>query len=99
MQRTLKDFVAGIAAKSDLDPSQIVRTVRISQQGLSILFDDEMVRELPEGQDMTADFHTLQPRSPKKREWDAGPTDTQVDGDVVAVGDVGATGYELCLYY
>ena len=98
IQRSLNDFVTGITAKLDLDPSQIVRTVRVSRQGLNILFDDEMVRELPEGQDMIADFHSLQPRSPKKREWDAGATDTQVDGDVT-VANVGAVGYELRVYF
>ena len=98
-QRSLKDLVAGIATKLDLDPSQILQTVRVSRQGLNILFDDEMVREMPEGQDMTAEFHALQPRSPKKREWDAGPTDTQVDGDFLSVGNVSAKGYELRVYY
>ena len=99
MQRSLRDFVAGVTAKSDLDPSQIVRAVHVNQTGLNILFDDEMVRELPEGQDMTVEFHALQPRSSAKREWDAGPTDSQIDGDVVTVANTNATVYEMRLLY
>ena len=99
MQRSLRDFVAGVAAKSDLNSSQVVRAVHVNQTGLNILLDDEMVRELPEGQDMTAEFHALQARSTVKREWDAGPTDSQIDGDVVALATTSATAYELRLFF
>lgn len=99
MQRSLRDFVAGVAAKLDLDPSQVVRAVHVNRTGLNILLDDEVVRELPEGQDMIAEFFALQPRSPVRREWDAGPTDTQVDGDVPAMANTKATLYELRLLF
>jgi hypothetical protein len=99
MQRTLKDLVNGIAAKVNIEPTKVIRTVRIDRQGLQILFDDEAVRELPEGQDMTAEFHEITPQSPTKREWDAGPTDIQVDGDVGAIENVNSAGYELKLLY
>lgn len=99
MQRTLKDLVNGIAAKVNIEPTKVIRTLRIDRQGLQILFDDEAVRELPEGQDMTAEFHEITPQSPTKREWDAGPTDIQVDGDVGAIENVNSAGYELRLLY
>ncbi|KAF2500710.1 hypothetical protein BU16DRAFT_255948 [Lophium mytilinum] len=99
MQRTLKDLVSGIAAKIDIEPTKVIRTVRVTQKGLQILFDDEAVRELPEGQDMTAEFTEITPHSPTKREWDAGPTDIQVDGDVGAIENVNSAGYELKLLY
>jgi len=99
MQRTLKDLVSGIAAKIDIEPTKVIRTVRITQKGMQILFDDDAVRELPEGQDMTAEFTEITPQSPTKREWDAGPTDIQVDGDVGAIENVNSAGYELRLLY
>ncbi|OCL15351.1 hypothetical protein AOQ84DRAFT_370448 [Glonium stellatum] len=99
MQRTLKDLVNGIASKLNIEPTKVIRTLRINRQGLQILFDDEAVRELPEGQDMTAEFHEITPQSPTKREWDAGPTDIQVDGDVGAIENVNSAGYELRLLF
>lgn len=99
MQRTLKDFVNGVALKCNVEPTQVVRTIHLNRAGLNILFDDESVRELPEGQDMRAEFHNLSPHPPLKREWDAGPTDIQVDGDLTTAEDVQLTGYELRLFF
>lgn len=100
-RRTLKDFVNAIAMKCDIEPTQVLRTIRISRNGLQILFDDECINELPEGQDMTAEFSELHPETPSKpmREWDAGPTDVQCDGDVATVQNVSSTGYELKLLF
>ena len=98
MQRTLKDLVTGIAAKSNVDGNQVVRTIHMAQNGLSILYDDDMVRELSEGRDMIAEFHPLRAQSPVKPEWEGGPTDVQVDGDVT-IDHVSLAGYELRLHY
>lgn len=92
-------MISGIAVKSGVEPSKVIRTLRITQQGLNILLDDEMVRELPEGQDMVAEFVEVKPQSPAKREWDAGPTDIQVDGDLDVIHNVQSEGYELRLLY
>lgn len=99
MQRTLKDFVNGIATKCNIAPTQVLRTVRVNKESLQILMDDEEIRELPEGQDMIAEFHGVRSPSPVKREWDAGPTDIQVDGDVAAIRNVSSEGYELKLLF
>ncbi|KAK4997700.1 hypothetical protein LTR66_002930 [Elasticomyces elasticus] len=101
MQRTLKDFVTAVALKSNIEPTQVVRTVRISRAGLNILFDDESVHALREGQDMTAEFSELRPHTPalSQREWDSGPTDYQVDGDTGAIENVTTSGYELKLLF
>ncbi|KAF2835935.1 hypothetical protein M501DRAFT_987883 [Patellaria atrata CBS 101060] len=99
MQRTLADFVAGIAQKCNIEPTKVIRTIHITQKGLNILFDDDTVRELPEGMDLTAEFHEITPSSPLKREWDAGPTDVQVDGDVGTIDNVNSSGYELRLLF
>ncbi|KAK3718710.1 hypothetical protein LTR37_004929 [Vermiconidia calcicola] len=100
-RRTLKDFVFAIATKCDIEPTQVLRTLRISRNGLHVLFDDDCIRELPEGQDMTAEFGELQPETPIKpmREWDAGPTDVQCDGDLSTLENVSSAGYELRLLF
>ena len=56
MQRTVEDLVRSIAAKCEVDPTRVQRTLRINDKGLQILVDDDVVRELPEGQDMNVEF-------------------------------------------
>lgn len=101
MNRSLKDFTTAIAMKCDIEPTEVLRTYRINRDGLHILFDDDCIRELPEGQDMTAEFSETQPDTPvrPKREWDAASTDVQCDGDLTTVENVSSTGYELKLLF
>jgi hypothetical protein len=99
MQRTLKDLVNGIAVKSGVEPSKVLRTLRVNAKGLTIVIDDDTVVQLPEGQDMIVEFHKSKPHSPAKREWDAGPTDIQVDGDLDVVENVQSEGFELRLLF
>jgi hypothetical protein len=100
-RRTLKDFTNALATKCNIEPTQVLRTVRIGPNDLPILFDDEDIRQLPEGQDMQAEFSEFQPGTPSRtrREWDAGPTDIQCDGDLPTVENVSSTGYELRLLF
>lgn len=98
MDRTVKALVGGIAMKINIEPTKVTRTIRINQKGLQILIDDDAVQEIPEQQDMTAEFHEIA-TPPMKREWDAGPTDIQVDGDISVVENVNSTGYELRLLF
>ena len=99
MQRTLKDLVNGIATKSNIEPTKVLRTIRVNKAGINVFMDDEMVVQMPEGQDMIADFSEMRPQEPMKREWDAGPTDIQVDGDIDVISSVQSEGYELRLLY
>jgi hypothetical protein len=99
MQRTLKDLVNSVASKSGVEPSKVFRTVRVNKAGLNILMDDETVIEMPEGQDMIADFIEMRPQEPMKREWDAAPTDIHVDGDINVVSIGRSDGYELRLLF
>ena len=99
MQRTLKDLVNNVASKSGVEPTKVLRTIRVNKAGLNILMDDETVIDLPEGQDMIADFIEMRPQEPMKREWDVGPTDIQVDGDIDVVSTVQSDGYELRLVF
>ena len=99
MQRTAKDLVHAIATKCNIEPTTVLRTIMVNQKGLAILVDDDFIRELPEGQDMIAEFHHIHTPSPRKREWDAGPTDIQVDGDIGVIENVNTEGFELKLIY
>jgi hypothetical protein len=101
MDRTIKELVAGIAMKMKVEPTKVTRTIRVNQKGLQILMDDDAIQRIPEQQDMTAEFHEIgtPPVHSMKREWDAGPTDIQVDGDISVTQNVHSTGYELRLLF
>ncbi len=99
MQRTVEDLVSNIAAKCQVEPSRITRTLRVNTKGLKILVDDEVVRELPEGQDMVVDFSELKSDVRPKREWDAGATDIQVDGEVGTLEDTTCTPLAMTLIF
>lgn len=55
-ERTVRDFMHKISEKNKIDPERITRVLRVNQDGLKIMVDDDVVRELPEGQDMVAEF-------------------------------------------
>ena len=68
MERTLKELVNSIAAKWQMEASQITRTIRVNAKGLPIMLDDETVQELPEGQDMIVEFSEIEYAASAKRE-------------------------------
>ena len=84
MQRTVKDFVSATAGKCGIEPSQVSRTIRVSRKGLHILIDDQAMLEMPEGQDMTAEFS---------------PVDVQMDSETSVLLEKPTAGYELKLLY
>lgn len=59
MQRSVEDLVRSIAMKCGIDPTRVQRTLRVNPKGLKIVVDDDVVRELPEGQDMAVEFTEL----------------------------------------
>ena len=67
-QRTVGDLTSSIASKCAVDPSRIRRSLRINNKGLKILVDEELVREMPEGQDMIVEFSEINVDSPIKHE-------------------------------
>lgn len=98
MSRTLKDFVTAVAMKCHIEPTKVIRTVHCKGSDLQILFDDECIRELPEGQALVAEFHeTGEVQERSNREWDV--ADIQCDGDLSTVENVQVSGYELRLIY
>jgi hypothetical protein len=45
-----------ISEKYKIDPERIVRILRVSRDGLKVMVDDDVVQQLPEGQDMVAEI-------------------------------------------
>ena len=76
MQRTVKDLVNGISDKFQIDPSRVTQVTHINSRGLQIVVDEDVVRELPEGQDMIVEFASTQIDQPVKNEL-ANPTSTE----------------------
>ncbi|QSZ31994.1 hypothetical protein DSL72_001563 [Monilinia vaccinii-corymbosi] len=95
MQRTLKDFTGAVALKWNIEPTKILRTIRVLDSGLQVEMDDDIIRELSEGQDFILEVHDSQ--VPIKLEWEM---DVAVD-----VSSAGMTqnsqseGYELRLTF
>lgn len=98
MQRTLSEFVGRLAAKYNFDPSRVLRTVRVLPRGIEVEFDDDIVRELPEGQDMTLDIIEVG-SSGVKRDWEM-VVDAPGEPDMPSPSNTATQrGYELRLRY
>ncbi|OLN94214.1 Grainyhead-like protein 2-like protein [Colletotrichum chlorophyti] len=70
-QRNLKDFNYRVAAKWNLDPSKVLRTVHVLDRGLEVEVDDDVISEMREGQDMVLEIKEIHDDSVQpKREWD-----------------------------
>ncbi|EEH20295.2 hypothetical protein PABG_02554 [Paracoccidioides brasiliensis Pb03] len=54
-QRTAKDLIHAVSKKCKIDVSRVVRALCVRGNGLHIVLDDDVVSELPEGQDMVAE--------------------------------------------
>jgi hypothetical protein len=98
MNRTYKDFVNAIALKCDIEPTDVIRTVHVSRNGLQVLFDDDCVRELSEGQDMIAEFEEVA-ESPGMVGDAWNDVDLQCDGDITTLHNIATSGYELRLRF
>lgn len=56
VQRTVRDLVNGISQKFQIDPQRVTQVTHVNSKGLHIIVDEDVVRELPEGQDMLVEF-------------------------------------------
>ena len=98
MQRTLKDFTISVALKWNLEPTKIKRTLHVLEKGLEVEVDDDVIRELSEGQDMIMEISKVD-SSQFKREWEMA-VDVAVDSDAGATQTVvHNNGYELRLIF
>lgn len=75
MQRSVKELISRIALKWQLEPSSVIRILRVLPSGLGVEIDDEVVQSIPEGQDMILDIS----------ETSTAPSDTNHDWDMVDV--------------
>ncbi|KAL4979197.1 CP2 transcription factor-domain-containing protein [Aspergillus desertorum] len=55
-ERTVRDLMEKISMKQRIDPQRIIRVLLIKENGLRIMVDDDVVRELPDGQDMVVEI-------------------------------------------
>lgn len=59
-ERTVRDFMRQISEKVHVDLTRISSIMHVNDKGLRVVVDDDVVRELPEGQDMIVDISEAQ---------------------------------------
>lgn len=55
-ERTVRDLLNKVSDKYKIDPDRIIRILCVNREGLRIMVDDDVVQQLPEGQDMVAEI-------------------------------------------
>jgi hypothetical protein len=55
-ERTAWDLLEKISAKQQMDPRSIARVFHMKRNGMKIIVDDDVVKALPEGQDMIVEI-------------------------------------------
>lgn len=100
MRRTVKDFVNGVATKCGVEPTRILRTTHVHEKGLQVLVDDDVINELPEGQDMLVEFHFIEskPVATNVSEVIVDGIVDQPEGSALQDNN-SAIGYEMRLFY
>lgn len=101
MQRSIGEFVTRVASKWNLDANRVARVVHSLPNGLEVEMDDDVIRELSEGQDMYLEIVELNgPKQPVKREWEMSLDDAPgEDDDEAAPATLQQNGYELRLAF
>ncbi|KAG5984863.1 hypothetical protein E4U55_002790 [Claviceps digitariae] len=84
-KRTVEEFNGRIAKKWGIPPCKILRSIHVLPQGLEVEVDDDVVRELKEGQDMRMEIEEVREQPVQmKCEWemsvDDGDTGKGSDG-------------------
>lgn len=98
MQRTIKDFTNAIALKWSIEPTKIMRTIRVLENGLQVEMDDDVIQAISEGQDFILEVHNSQ--IPLKSEWED-EMDVSLDNDSASPTQnlAQSEGYELRLIF
>lgn len=100
MQRTVKDLINAISEKFQVDPTAVMRVTHLNSKGLQIIVDEEVVREVPEEQDMIVDFSKLHHEHAIKSEArETSGTGIMVDGDIAVLDSMYTDGLEMWLNY
>jgi hypothetical protein len=55
-ERTVQDLMKSITEKYQIDPMRISNIMHVHDKGMRVMVDDDVVRQLPEGQDMILDI-------------------------------------------
>ncbi|KAJ5561808.1 hypothetical protein N7535_003730 [Penicillium sp. DV-2018c] len=63
-ERTVQDLLKHICLKYQIDSTTISSIIHVNQKGLRVMVDDDVVRELPEGQDMIIDISDVPGSTP-----------------------------------
>lgn len=53
-ERTVWNLVKKISEKQNFDPARVAFIIQVNKNGTPIMIDDDVVRGIPEGQDMIA---------------------------------------------
>ncbi|KAI0875582.1 CP2 transcription factor-domain-containing protein [Hypoxylon argillaceum] len=96
-ERTLSNFVSRVTAKWNIDPTRITRALRVLGGGLEVELDDDVIRQLSEGQDMVLEVAEVDFNVPQtKTEWEMMAVDIpEGDGKSAHSAYRTTTGYEL----
>jgi CP2 transcription factor len=100
MRRTVRDLINGIAHKFQIDPFRVTQVTHVNSKGLHIIVDEDVVRELPEGQDMLVEFLPIHTDSAVKHEFaPAAASDILVDGIIDPLDTAISDPLEMWLNY
>jgi hypothetical protein len=88
-QRTVKGLLNGISKTFQVDLTRIIQVVRVTLNGLKVIVDNDVINELPEGQDMVVEFDGLRPN----------PLASKVDVDTNVVDGLTSSGLEVMLLF
>lgn len=55
-ERTVQDLMEKIAVKQPMDVKRVLRVILVKKTGITIMVDDDVVGELPDGQDMEVEI-------------------------------------------
>lgn len=97
MERTVSDLITRIAMKCEVNPNHVIRTFRLNSKGLKIVVDDEVVREVPEGQDMVVEFIQVTRTADFKQEPSSGASTPRASETPTKSADVKA--FEMRLLF
>ncbi|KAG5917580.1 hypothetical protein E4U42_007197 [Claviceps africana] len=87
-KRTAEEFNGRVARKWGIPPCRILRSVRVLEEGLEVEMDDDVVRELREGQDMRMNIEEVTGQPVKiKSEWEMSVDDDDDDDDACKDSD------------
>jgi hypothetical protein len=100
MNRTVKDLINSISSKFQIDPQRVTQVTHINSRGLHIVVDEDVVRELPEGQDMVVEFTPLETDQPVKHEFtNTEAAEVMVDSILSSTEQLVADPLEMWLNY